>query len=409
MSALWNSISTLWHSKRDTKAPVHDKLLPVELWSMIIDLIMAEIRHPYLYCRPETFPFFLMRHYYTEDLEKDTILDDWNNIRAVCKTWKRLAGHRPHLRLNTIHASIDDLPEGVTSLFTGLYEDEPSFLRQLIQNPTTCSNLTTLALSHRFSPRNNATEILLDNARLFPSLRCLSLWSIRIKRPFWEVLQNEFPRLVALTIRHYSGDCTGSYTLWSLEILDINGWTGVRLTCPSIKHVCIRQNVSEEAEEFLREHSYQLESCLLDSYLRLKFTRPLSRFWSPFPNLVALGKKPRDNPCVEAAIRHLCIFKWHTPVEVDLLLSEIELYPSITHVHIQTECLTKNSLGRFRTRCRERNIEVVELPKVRMPYLDKPPRTLGSYCSEVGSCILFCPIWLCLIVCRQPLRGAVPR
>ncbi|KAG8819588.1 hypothetical protein FRC17_010385 [Serendipita sp. 399] len=378
---------------------------------MIIDLIVAEIRHPYRYVRSDTFPLFQIRHYYGDNLDKDTEPDDWKNIRTVCRTWRQLAGPQPHVLLrNTSSASKGVMPKGASSLFVDQDLDERTFVRRLIQSPTTCFNLTTLAFSYRTAPNSDATEVLLDNPSLFPNLQSLSLWSIRTKRPFWKILQDDFPQLIALSVRYYVGNCAGPHTLWRLEILDINAWRGVQLSCPSLKHLSIRSGLSDEAQQFVQEHSHQLESLLLDTYMHSLFMNN-PRFWTTFPNLVTLGKPSGMIPSLTISghpFSHLRVFSWYTSLEVDQLVAEIDSCPNITHIHIPTDSLRNESIGQLRNRCKERNIEVVELPKMRV-IPSTPKSSAWGTCCEITCLVVTCPCWLPYLLCGPPIKGCVPK
>ncbi|KAG8754671.1 hypothetical protein FRC14_004846, partial [Serendipita sp. 396] len=120
--------------------------LPIELWAMIIDLIVIPLRHPYLYCEPETFPQYdnLLSTIALSD--QFPFLDDWKRVSAVCKEWKHLAGVKPCLFLREEHCPgvpESDIHRATPSVFIYGRVNECLAMKRIAHLK---ENLTTLAL-----------------------------------------------------------------------------------------------------------------------------------------------------------------------------------------------------------------------------------------------------------------------
>ncbi|KAG8814677.1 hypothetical protein FRC19_001585, partial [Serendipita sp. 401] len=78
-------------SSRGPSIPTDPKFqLPTELWIMILDCIVDEVRRPYLYCLPGTYPHYQSRLFNIENRTADYVTETWKNARAVCRAWKVL-------------------------------------------------------------------------------------------------------------------------------------------------------------------------------------------------------------------------------------------------------------------------------------------------------------------------------
>ncbi|KAG8864177.1 hypothetical protein FRC20_010327 [Serendipita sp. 405] len=108
----------IYRSTHTTKVDKYYPILPPELWKSIIDSIIDEIRHPYRYCRPATFPQYHARFSLADKLENDTTLEDWKSIRSVCWAWKQFAGPQPYLHLRHFQ---QDAPNEDTLKVYGVY------------------------------------------------------------------------------------------------------------------------------------------------------------------------------------------------------------------------------------------------------------------------------------------------
>ncbi|KAG8847360.1 hypothetical protein FRB91_011860 [Serendipita sp. 411] len=182
--------SSVWHKKGLS----FNLKLPTELWAMIIDLVLVGVRHPFLFCEPETFPQYQVLLWNVDTSNKIPFLEDWKRVRAVCEEWKRLAGVKPYVFLKGLGP---DIPNATSSVFIHCLENPRLSMERITHLK---ENLTTLALGFSTPAGNDATDILLDNPSMFPNLKCLSVGSSRTKRSFWKVIQDKFPNLISLTL-----------------------------------------------------------------------------------------------------------------------------------------------------------------------------------------------------------------
>ncbi|KAG8751028.1 hypothetical protein FRC14_008188 [Serendipita sp. 396] len=363
------SLVPFWRRKSLIAESERDDGLPIELWSIIIDFILDEMRHPYWYCRPGDFPEYKARFNAADTLKGGLELEDWKIIRLVCRTWKQLAGPQTLLHLTDTPRDIStrhDVFKGAIRILSHGRTTERCMLRNVARDITISPNLTTIILGEY---RNwESVEVLLDNPSSFPNLRCLSLLSTRCRRPFWKCIEDGYPQLVSLTIRYFVDGITGDYTLKNLEILDTTFWRGFRLSCPSLKHCSIRYGCTDSVMEFFVEHGHQLESIIFEDYVDLDgMTRP-DRIWSIFPNIQTIGKRADGNilspPPIHHPLRHIQLFSYRKILSINAILTELNSLPAITSIHIWPTELHDITLEDVKSRCRGRNIEVVEVLKM---------------------------------------------
>ncbi|KAG8809898.1 hypothetical protein FRC19_004919 [Serendipita sp. 401] len=386
--------------------------LPPELWGMVIDLVLDEIRNPYLYCSPKTFSQLQMRLFHTENLERDSILDDWKRARSVCRTWRRLAGPCPHFLIKETLPRKFQIREKPSSIFIGGSPKQKAIMERLIQDPSIGHKLTTLAFGLVLIHQTGAVDLLLDQSSIFPNLRCLAFADAASQQPFWRGIQDGFPKLVSLTVRRHRQSFGGLYTLDNLQLLDVEAWRGFQLSCPSLKHLCISGGSSLATEEFLHSHSHQLESFLSDSFSpSLSSCENSLQFWSAFPNLELLGMRAGlsrlQEPPAGHPLRYIQLSSFFESPRPDEVLPEIEPFRGITRLYLmppipgsRVGTLTVDDL---RDTCLARGIEIVKLPRVKQ----RATSTKRFYwILDVAIC-LTCPCWFPFLLCFPP-KGCRP-
>ncbi|KAG8815406.1 hypothetical protein FRC17_000727 [Serendipita sp. 399] len=359
MRDLWS----FWFPRLHNSVEIYDDRLPPELWKIIIDAVIDEVRHPYRYCTPATFPQYRARFRLADKFDTNSALEDWKTVRSVCRTWRQLAGPRPHLSLRQYRTNMSKEEfSGGSSITIERSPPGELIMQNLVANPAHSHGVTTLIFTH--ARHHLVLDTVLDNPSSFPNLRCLSLVSTRSRRPFWEAIQDGYPRLVSLTIKQYSGDYSGYYRLPNVEILDLDSWGEFRLSCPSLKHFAIRHRRNDLVTEFIMEHGHQLESIILDTYGNLSVVGQPQKLWSLFPNIQTLGiqAKLSVSPPHGHPLRHLRLFPSFRSLEIEEVLTEVAKFPEITHVHIRPDELISGTMDELRARCLKRNVEVVEVP-----------------------------------------------
>ncbi|KAG9053041.1 hypothetical protein FS842_008763 [Serendipita sp. 407] len=383
----------IWSSARQQKASKFSVYLPTELWAMIIDLIVIPLRHPYLYCEPETFPQYKELLWNINTSNKIPFLEDWKRVRAVCKEWKHLAGVKPHVFLKGLGP---DIHEATSSAFIHCLEN-PGLSMERIAHLR--ENLTTLALGSNTSAGTTATDILLENPSMFPNLRCLAVVSTRTKRPFWKVIQDEFPNLVSLTVRlNVYGD-SGRYVLKKIEILSLLNLSGFQLVCPSLKHLHFHSISLVGTQQFITAHGHLLESFIVS------FLGPMRRqedVWSSiFPNLITfgcwMGQGPhRAVPPSDHPLRHLRLTSDHDSLRPEHVMAEIDAYgfPGLESVQINMNDMRRGTANDLRVQCRKRGIHLVEVVDGTTVEVS-PPRPIMA---SIGMVVFRCNLpywWLC--------------
>ncbi|KAG8782879.1 hypothetical protein FRC15_006131 [Serendipita sp. 397] len=416
---------SFWSSqpRRDESVPPHNERLPPELWGIVINFVVDEIRHPYRYCTPATFPQYQARFFLAGRLEKDSTLDDWKSVRLVCRTWKELAGSQPHakIRRQQLESTTGSLDE-VSSIIVNFTATTQAEMRNFLLPPAISSTLTTIIFGPDYT--QYGVDILLDNPSAFRTVRCLSLPSAGFRRQFWQELQDGYPQIVSLTIRNFVGNGRGRYTFENLEILDVNAWGIFRLSCPSLKHFSCRYDCSEPVAEFLREHGHQLESFFWDSYsvnpseMWLKEGHSVNNsemwirapwasgkhVWKLFPNLQTLGLEVKmlfSSPPPEHPLRGLRILSHYHSVTMGSVLQTIQSFPGVTHIHVRPSDLHPDTMDDLRARCAERSVDVVDVVSAKMA--PKPPVPIFVMRAAV---VFTCPCWFPLFLCSHLHCGA---
>ncbi|KAG8823042.1 hypothetical protein FRC19_004700 [Serendipita sp. 401] len=419
MSGIWLRLASTWPTAvNDAQPSSQTQRLPPELWAIIIDFAIDEVRHPYRYCTSGTFSQFQKGLFYSGSLRENLFLRDWRTIRSVCRIWSRFAGPRPYLRICNVFPPEDRTLQEASSLFMGYKTNQVKTLNYLVQNPTLSRNLTTLTFGYMYPDRSDVIDLFLDNPSSFPNLHCLVLPNIETNQPIWQRIQDGFPKLVALTIHQYKGVDNGHYTLENLEILDTYAWIHYRLSCPALKHICIRGYTGDTVDHFLRIHGHQLESLLLD-YQRPSILAPGPRkFWATFSNLESLGIYPQQpnfgGPRFKHPLRHLRLFSHRGSITPSIVLSEIGSFKGLTHVHVDVDdfYLVEEENGsrladELRDRCREMGVELVEVPSTKYPRTSKRAEWWTNAMIDTVLMIT-CPCWFLLIILCPP-RGFVPK
>ncbi|KAG8826667.1 hypothetical protein FRC17_008157 [Serendipita sp. 399] len=362
--------------------------LPTELWGMIIDILVDQIRRPYWYCNPETFPQYQARLSAESGPEDDPALEDWKTIRFVCKAWKWLAGPSPHMyitRSDFESPTKESIFGGASSVILHCNVDGQLLRDNLLRDPNLTFKLTTIIFSE--DRQWHGIDLLLDMPSAFPNLRALSLLSNASRRRFWRGLTKGYPLLVSLTIRFHVEDDMGSYIMNNLETLDMSTWDRFRLSCPSLKHLSIRHGYTSTMFEFLNKHGHQLESILIENGYPLD-----DQFWTMFPNIRTLGKsfyiKPISNPPpVTHPLRHLRLFSQRQKLRTDTILLEIGSLPAVTHVHIRPGDLSvgvlEDTFEDVRARCQQKNVEVVKVQDLKQYTPPDSPPSFSSLLTSV--------------------------
>ncbi|KAG8752177.1 hypothetical protein FRC14_007270 [Serendipita sp. 396] len=381
------------------EGPQFDVKLPPELWGIIIDFVLDEVRHPYRYCTPATFLEYQSRFALTGKLENDTTLDNWKHIRLVCRTWTGLAGSQPHVNIKRVALGITNASTQSVRIFSIRNETAaPGFerpglivLRRTLNTPGSVfpawngassitihkevgkqpqirafllrpemNSLTTIILGDGYYQWGLGT--LLENPSSFRNVRCLSLPIVNGDSSFWEDLQDGYPQLVSLTIRQYTGGAIGRYTFENLEILDVSLWKSFRLSCPSLKHLTVRHGSPEHVMELLMDHGNQLESLILGGSVASAVAAHSGNVWAMIPNVRTFGrlvKAPFPVPPVGHPLQHLRLLSHRHPVDIGYVLKELESHPGITHIHIESKFFKSGNTKLLRARCLAHNVEII--------------------------------------------------
>ncbi|KAG8782880.1 hypothetical protein FRC20_011071 [Serendipita sp. 405] len=357
---------SLWSSRPQPSDPVffRDERLSPELWGIVIDFVLDEIRHPYRYCTPTTFPHYQARFSLIDKQDKDSTLDDWKSIRLVCRTWRGLARSEPHINLRPVPSDRTkaEVLNGASSVIIRTGNTPQTKLRTLLLHTARSSNLTTVAFSS--DCHQDGAAILLNNPSEFPNVRCLSLLSTSGIRPFWQALQDGYPQLVSLAIRYYRGEEMGHYMFKYLESLDINLWTSFRLSCPSLKHFAFHYACTEPMVEFLKEHGHHLQSLFLNRQSLKALKTPEKDIWSWFPNLQTLGRQivtPFPPPPPGHPLQNLRVLSYYRSLATGSVLEALRTLPGVKCVYICPTDLDTESTDDLRVQCTERNVEVVDV------------------------------------------------
>ncbi|KAG8798096.1 hypothetical protein FRC17_007564, partial [Serendipita sp. 399] len=359
------------HAQNETTMDIYDVKLPLELWEIIFKLVLHEIRHPYSYCTPETYPRYQLRFRYWIGSRWDSPLKDWKAIRLVCRTWRYLAGPQPHVNFSQVppNFSLPDALKGVSSILLQLDTGTAEIiLPALLQHPSISSNLTTIDLgSYAYWPNS---PLLLDNPKAFPNVRCLSLPGLVNVRSFWRALQDGYPQLVSLTIRYNIMPAgAGDYVFPNLEILNLYSWGYQRLSCPSLKHFAIRM-WSTSIAEFVTKHGHQLQSFVLDQRITssLIWSMPGDLLRTTLPNLQMFGgeiSSTLPSPPPGHPLRHLRLFAQACSLDIHGVLKRLEPFPEITHLHIQFSEFGSSTINDLREHCIKRKIKLVDVLNVK--------------------------------------------
>ncbi|KAG8844765.1 hypothetical protein FRB91_002337 [Serendipita sp. 411] len=406
MSFLWSSLFPSQYLELYDLAYFSYGILPPELWRIILDFILDEIRHPYLYCTPASFPQLQARLYYADMLEEDSKIDDSKRIRSVCRMWWELAGPRPHRRLShlpSFNSKERSMLKGTSSILFCTPFDEKTLFGRIAHDSTFSRNLTTIIFGedHPYE----WVDLLFAEPLSFPNLRCLSLLSVRSSLPFWEIIQTGFPQLTVLTLRSIVPDQPKRYTLKNLEVLDVATMKHLRLSCPSLKHLSIRHGDTSAITDFLVEHSQQLESLSLQGTALSTLIAQTDSLWSIFPNIRMLGKQATislPTPPLGHPLRHLRLFSRCGSLDAETIISELNSFPNVTHLHIQSDDLESGTMARLRAQCHDRAVGVVNVPCMR----PVPTSRVASFITMAVFSIT-CPFWAPGLICCWPAKACV--
>ncbi|KAG8801440.1 hypothetical protein FRC17_006656, partial [Serendipita sp. 399] len=375
----------------------HDAGLPPELWIIILSFAVDEIQHPYWHCTPAKFPQYHVR-FDISVIEGIPEIRDWKNIRSVCKTWKQLVGPLPHFLATHNRSKSPKGSHVVTKTSSSAGQGrrgKQNFLRNVARDLSFSSNLTSVVIKSDYAWGN--IDGLLENPTSFPNLRSLSFLSTRTKLPFWKCIEEGYPQLVSLTIRYQVEDDTGSYCLKNLEILDIQYWSGFRLSCPSLKHCSLRGGVTDVMMEFLMAHGHQMESILFDHCLNFEAANNLHDIWGMFPNVRMLGKQADGKPISKLPsghpIIHIELFMQYRKISTEMVLKEVDPLATVRTIHLRAGALD-GTLDDLRRLFRERGIDIVEVPNPKRPSPSRLPSLFKGLLLTVT-----CPFWFPLVCC----------
>ncbi|KAG8826491.1 hypothetical protein FRC18_010060 [Serendipita sp. 400] len=400
MSFLWSSLFPSQYLELHDPTYFSYEVLPPELWRIILDFILDEIRHPYLYCTPESFPQLQARLYYADMVEEDSKIDDWKKIRSVCRMWRELAGPRPHCRLSHLSSIDSNMLRGTSSILFNKDLHETGLFERIAHDSTFSRNLTTIIFGDEHPCE--WVDLLFSDPSAFPNLRCLSLLSARSNLPFWEVIQIGFPQLTALTIRYFAPDQPRHYTLKNLEFLDVATMKPLRLSCPSLKHLSIRHGGTSAIMDFLTEHGPQLESISLQGAVLSTLMAQTDRLWSVFPNVKMFGKQATVTlpiPPLGHPLRHLRLFSRRNSLDADTIISGLNSFPEVSYLHVQSDDLDSITMRGLREQCLRRGVEVVKVLGMR----SLPTSRVTSFITMAALSIT-CPCWVPGLICCWPVK-----
>ncbi|KAG8817640.1 hypothetical protein FRC17_011138 [Serendipita sp. 399] len=353
-----------------SESPQINISLPTELWIIIINFVVDEARHPHLYCLPGTYPHFQARLFNVENPKADYVVETWKSIRAVCRTWKLLAGSSPldHVLFGSKRNPGPSLKD-ISAIFAHTMWESDEMMTRLVNEP---HSVTTLALGGGLFSTPSAIIQLLDHHLLFPDLACLSISRTTTERSklfpekgrsFWERLQNGFPRLVSLTIRQCSPEESGTFIFPNLQFLDMHAWTTFQLQCPSLKHLSVQNGCPPNVDNFLSQHGSRLQSLFLEWTDSTMLSARPELLWTMFPNMACFGSHcsfdglhpPPDHP-----LRHLRLFT-NRYTKAHSILSVLDSFTFITHLYITRQAMRDMSITELTEVCLGKGVQLVRV------------------------------------------------
>ncbi|KAG8825056.1 hypothetical protein FRC19_000493 [Serendipita sp. 401] len=345
LSSITQELARTTKSLVRSAAVLHRSLgLPVELWQMILELALQEVRSPYDFCSYKTFSQLQNNLRNPDCCHVSSSIEVWKTIRLVCRTWKRLAGPQAY---RVIDNPATPLKGRVKEVIVRGGIDQVATMLNLVNHQKRFTHLTTLVLCDGNAGRTRidaAIQILLDQAALFKGLRCLSVAPREPLFGFWKKLQVAFPDLIALSVAH-AIEQPMILSMERLEVLDFKPWDArrnhldLKLSLPSLRHLSLRGTFHFAMKDFLIEHGHQLESCLFEEPPWSVRDFEETMFWSIAPNLQLFGLSrntqallkgpPRDYP-----LRHVRISG--SGLDVRRVYKLVEHFSQISQVFLTT-------------------------------------------------------------------------
>ncbi|KIM27219.1 hypothetical protein M408DRAFT_9400 [Serendipita vermifera MAFF 305830] len=337
------------------------KMLPTEIWLLILE---HATQIPFFFdttCNPETFNLFISRQAYDLSASERTKFENQiRNIRAVCKTWKTLVDRRsmhwlgPRTLPNNVAqrwARVDLAPEsGGPS-----YNPEPHyqvFFDSLASSPEQLKTLNIVVIYQRWYIPNLTVAKLFED-HIIPRSQTLSNVhslifdaKIKISEQFLRNIEKSFSYLTFLRLEGQFQGNFGRLTLEQLEILYVNveEYTSLATNVeasnaapwwfPRLRHLVLGDEIFKAGQFHLHLIPAPPEQ-ILSLLLLPRTSRPVLRidasFWGQMISLRFFGIPPTAIKVIERApmnhpLTHFCIPDAHREWRVDTTLSNQESY-----------------------------------------------------------------------------------
>ncbi|KAG8804790.1 hypothetical protein FRC16_000044 [Serendipita sp. 398] len=351
-------------------AVLHEGLgLPVELWRIILELALREVRDSYKFCSYKTFSQLQSSLRDPDCPHVSPLIEVWKIVRLVCRTWRRLAGPQFHLVANSPEMQ---LKGGIEEIVVRGGIDQLATLLNFSNYRTQFTQLTALVLCDG-DPGNTkvdaAISFLLDRAVLIKSLRALSIAPRSPPTGFWGKLQRAFPDLVTLSVAHPINQSTMIFSMRQLEVFDFKLWQNryhrdVKISLPSLKHLALRGPYQPSMNDFIIKHGHQLESCLFEETPWSQRALEETTFWSTVPNLRLFGLSLDMNPVLKGPprdypLRHIRISG--SSLHIRRVHQFVEHFSQVSHVFINASSLQNLEEAKMIQSLKEMGLFVTEI------------------------------------------------
>jgi len=147
--------------------------LPAELWLIILDMVISTAITLLEQCDHTSFSDIYV--YLCSPATQTPVDNSYGQLRLVCRTFNALLGPSPHYIMKS---SRDSIPASARAVY--IIEDQISseHARRLLEEPLICHRLVhldTFSNHPELSDMPTTFDLLCENSRYLPNLRCLTL------------------------------------------------------------------------------------------------------------------------------------------------------------------------------------------------------------------------------------------
>jgi hypothetical protein len=218
--------------------------LPAELWLKILDMAIDAGITLLEQCDHTSF---LDIYYYLYSSSTRAPFDNsYGQLRLVCRMFNALLGSSPHYIMKS---SCDAIPTSARAVYIIENKTPSEHVRRLLEEPSICHRLFHLdTITNRPGLPNASFDVLCENSRSLPNLRCLTLrfgTSSIVDLSFWAQLNDAFPLLRRLVLLagycNRSGVLQSDITFRNVELLISDIWIPhiPRFHFPRLRHVAL--------------------------------------------------------------------------------------------------------------------------------------------------------------------------